>query len=412
VQGGTNLFRVRDYNRQLVLQAIREGSGASRVELADKTGLTTQTISNIVRRLMAEGLVVEVGKGASQGGGKPRIKLRINANARYSVGVQIDRDETSFALLDLDGRVVERAREATPLEQGPSRVVDRVAHSVERLIEEAGVSRGKILGLGVGCPGPLDPSSGIVYKPPGMLGWEETRLKEMLEERTGQEVIVDNDAVAAAVGERWMGRARGARNFVFVYMGWGMGAGLFVEGQVYRGSTGTAGEIGHVPLDPEGPECPCGNRGCLIRYCSPREIVAAVERRLRQGETSVVSEDSEAGTEGVKYGALCQAALAGEAVAAGELERSGRMLGSALVGLTNVLDLELVVLGGKALREAACIYKREVEKALKERVLYRDRRKVRVELSTAGEDAGAVGAASLVLHMAYAPQMTGLRAVV
>lgn len=409
MQGGTNWILVRDYNQQLVLEIIREREGATRGEIVEGTGLTAQTVSNIVKRFLDQGLVLEAGKEPSDGGGKRRVILKVNPGAGYAAGVQIDRDEVSCLVVDLEGRVVAGPAHHALQEQDPSAVISRAVDILDGLVREGGVDPARILGLGVACPGPLDPSAGVVYGPPGMPGWDEVRLKEALEARTGYPVVVDNDAVAAAVGERWVGRARGTKNFAFVYMGWGMGAGLFVEGQVCRGSMGAAGEIGHMPLDPGGPECPCGNRGCLIRYCSSRDIVSRVEERLRRAEPSSLGEPFR-GNGGVGFGAVCGAALAGDGLARDELGRAGQMLGNALVALANMLDLELVVLGGRTFGPAEAIFLPEAERALGERILYPERRTIRVEPSTAGEDAGAVGAASLVLHSVYAPRLIGLKA--
>jgi predicted NBD/HSP70 family sugar kinase len=163
-----------------------------------------------------------------------------------------------------------------------------------------------------------------------MPGWEEVGLKEKLEEAAGYPVVVDNDAVASAVGERWIGVARGVQDFVFVYEGWGLSAGIFVEGQVYRGKTGTAGEIGHIPLDPNGPACECGNRGCLVRYCSPREVSASVRRRLKAGEESSLGAVFEKDPESVDYEMVRRAAASGDALALEEVERAARRLGGAL----------------------------------------------------------------------------------
>lgn len=403
MQSGTNSLRGRDYNQQLVLEIVRLESEVSRVEIAERTGLTAQTISNIVRRLVDEGLVVEAGRGPSDGSGKPRMRLRINPEAGYAAGVQIERDEVSFVLLDMDGRVVTRTHHAMPVGQSPYEVVELVGRSLERGVEEMGLESHKILGVGVACPGPLDPSGGVVYAPPGLDDWREVWLKEMLEKRTGYAVTIENDAIACAVGERWTGKARGASNFAFVYKGWGLGAGLFVEGHVYRGNTGTAGEIGHVPLDPNGPECTCGNRGCLVRYCSPREIVSSITGKLEQGWESTLK------PEGLDFETICKAALEGDELALEELEQSGRMLSRALVGLVNLLDIELVVLGGKAFRDVGHLYEKEVYEDLKKKILYPERRKVRVELSGA-EDPAAVGAAALILYTTYAPRFAGLKA--
>jgi predicted NBD/HSP70 family sugar kinase len=408
MQSGTNLLKVRDFNQQVVLETIRGASGVSRTEIAHDTGLTAQTISNIVRRLLDEGIVVESGKKSSARGGKPKVNLEINPDAGYALGAQIDRDEIALVLLNLGGQPLRRVRHAMPAGQAPEEVVRLLAKSAKELIQEAGGVDRKMLGLGVASPGPLDPENGVLYEPPGFKNWEEVPIKQMLQERTGYPVLVDNDAMAAAVGERWVGKARGTDNYAFVYNGWGLGAGLFLEGHVYRGATGTAGEFGHTSLDPNGPECECGNRGCLIRYCSPREIISAVERRLRAGESSSLRYSWLKKPGQLDLATIRAAAIAGDRVAAEELAASGRMLGRAIVGMVNLLDLQMVVLGGKALGEAAYIYRREVEEALR-KILYPERREVRVELSCAGEDSGAVGAASVVLHAAYSPRLMSLR---
>src|SRR5215218_2455494 len=335
LQGGTNLLKVRDFNQQVVLETIRGTRGVSRTELAHETGLTAQTISNIVRRLLDEGLVVETGKKSSARGGKPKVNLEINPDAGYALGAQIDRDEIALVLLNLSGQPLRRIRHAMPASQTPEEVVRLLAKSAEELIQDAGGVDRKMLGLGVASPGPLDPVNGVLYEPPGFKTWEEVPIKQMLQERTGYPVLVDNDAMAAAVGERWVGKARGTDNYAFVYNGWGLGAGLFLEGHVYRGATGTAGEFGHTSLDPNGPECECGNRGCLIRYCSPREIISAVERRLRAGESSSLRYSWLKKPGQLDLATIRAAAIAGDRVAAEELAASRRMLSTPVVGLVN-----------------------------------------------------------------------------
>lgn len=404
-RGGTNLLRVRDFNQQVVLEAIRQGDGVSRVEISRETGLTAQTISNIVRRLLGDGLVVEAGKGPSAGNGKPRVRLEINPGAGYAAGVQIDRDEVLLVLLDLKGQTVARDGFAMPPGERPADVVAAIGGSLRRLVRAAKASSGNILGLGVACPGPLDPSTGVVHAPPGLPGWSHVPVKALLEVETGYEVSLDYDAVASAVGERWAGEARGVDDFAFVYGGWGLGAGLFLDGRVYRGKTSTAGELGHTPLDPNGPECQCGNRGCLVRYCSPASIVASVEGRLRAGGGGALS--GQVG--GVTYEALRRAAVAGDALAVGAFKTSAEMMGKAVIVLGNLLDVEMVVLGGRAFEGVGRIYEEEIDGALEGRLLYKERRRVRAKISGLGGYAGAVGAASLVLHAAYAPRLLGLR---
>lgn len=407
VRSGTNLPRVADYNQGIVLEAIRVVDGVSRVEIAENTGLTAQTVSNIVKRLIDRGLVVEADKVVS-GGGKPRIMLRANPGSAYAIGVQIDGDEISFIVADLTGRVVSRNRQPILQEQGPSGVIDQVANAIKQIVKEAEIPGDKTLGVGVACPGPLDRVKGIVFQPPNLRGWQEVPLKYLLEEKTGYPVVVDNDATAAAIGERWFGGAKSTSNFAFIYAGVGIGAGLFMEDHVYRGATANAGEFGHMTLNPDGPECFCGNRGCVEVYCSPRGLTREIIHRLKQGESSSLKAVFDSGAERVNFEAVRHAALSGDALATEELQKSATMLGYGVVSLVNLLDVELIVLGGKGFRDLGQFYKQEIEQVLHRRLIARQFRKVEINLSEAGEDAGALGAASLVLHRAYSPQLTGL----
>jgi glucokinase-like ROK family protein len=399
---------VRHYNESVVLEAIRVGAGVSRVEIAQRTGLTAQTVSNIVKRLLDMGLVAEGGTTRSSGG-RRRVTLRINPQATYAVGVQVDGEETCFVIIDLAGRVVVRTRHPTHADRGPFAIINQIAKSVAELVEEADVAPDKILGLGVACPGPLDHRRGIVYEPPNLPGWHEVPLAEALNSKTGYPVLVDNDATAAAIGERWAGGAGGTRNFAFVYMGVGVGAGIFIEDHIYRGSTTNAGEFGHMILNPEGPSCACGSRGCVEAYCAPRSVIAAITNRLSDGEHSVLAAHGTGDGARLDFATICKAAMTGDELAMEEIRRSAHLLGCGVVSLVNLLDVELVVLGGSGFRDADDIYRNEVQRVVEERIMARDRRALRVQLSMAGEDAGAVGAASLLLEATYAPRLDVLK---
>lgn len=407
LRSGTNLPRVADYNQGIVLEAIRVVDGISRVEIAENTGLTAQTISNIVKRLMDLGLVIEADKAVS-GGGKRRVRLRANPDSAYAIGVQIDGNETSFIMVNLTGQVVARDRQPTSHEQGPSGVIEQVATSIKQIIKKTEIPTDKILGIGVACPGPLEQTRSIVFQPPNLPGWQEVPLKELLERKTDYSVVVDNDATAAAIGERWFGRAKSTSNFAFVYTGVGIGAGLFLEDHVYRGTTANAGEFGHMTLNPNGPECFCGNRGCVEVYCSPRGLTRAVKQRLERGEPSSLKTAFDDETGNLVFQAVEHAALSGDNIATEELKKSATLLGYGVVNLVNLLDVESVVLGGKGFRNLGEIYKQEIERVLQSRLIARQFRNTEVRLSEAGEDVGALGAASLVLHKAYSPHLAGL----
>nr|SBO98313.1 Transcriptional regulator/sugar kinase [Nonomuraea gerenzanensis] len=384
MQQGTNLPKVGSYNRAVVLEAIQASDGISRVQIAAVTGLTAQAVSVIVRRLLEEGLVVEDGSAPSNGG-KPRTILRVDARAGYAVGVHFDPQELSCVLADLAGSPVARLHLPLRPEDRPDAVIRTMAGAARGILREAGVPDGKVLGVGLACPGPLD-ADGVMVSPPRLPGWDRVPIKGLLQEYTHFPVTVDNDATAAAIGERWAGIARSAPGLAYLYLGTGIGGGLILDNQVYRGSSLNAAEFGHITVEPEGPACYCGNRGCVEAVCCPSAIEAAL------------------GT-GADHAAICAAAARGEPAARRVIERVAQRLADAAVSVVNMLDIDLLVLGGPALREVGEIYREVIARAVSERPLARRLHRVRVETSPIAADAAAIGAASLVFHATYAPRL-------
>ncbi len=406
MRSGANLPVVSSYNRGVVLDAVRSRGPVSRVEIAEMTGLTAPTVSGIVRRLMEEGLVIESGRAPSTGG-KPRTLLRMNPVGRYAVGVQIDAESTTYVVVDLVGTEVARSGRTRRGPASPETIIAEVARDVPALLESAGVERSLVAGVGVASPGPIDYDAGVVLHPPNLPRWGKVALRSRLAELLGFPVIVDNDASAAAVGEQWAGLGGSARSFVAVYMGAGIGAGLVINGEPYRGRTSNAGEIGHMSMDVDGEPCHCGNRGCLEAYSSPRAIVAAArehwrdesgEPRLGQRATSVQA----------AFATVATAALDGDGYAEMLVQRSARYLAAAVVDLVNLLDLELVVLCGQGFSGLEELYTSVIEEAVGSRPLARAQQSVAVTVSPIASDGAAVGAASLMLHEQFAPQLREL----
>ena len=205
-----------DFNLTVILDAIRRSSGGlSRVELAQIVGLSPQTISNISRRLLDQNLIVEAGKGGS-GPGKPRTILRLNPSGMYAVGVHLDPAVATFVLLDLVGAVVQHSQIKTPADGDPDAVIAAIAGEIEQLIQASGVEQGKIAGLGVAAPGPIDHDQGTVVEPPLLTGWDRVPLRDALADATGMSVLMDKDVTSAAVAETWAGGPSGTGSFVFM----------------------------------------------------------------------------------------------------------------------------------------------------------------------------------------------------
>lgn len=399
---GTNLPRMGDFNQSVILEAIRRtAEGLSRTELVEATGLSAQTVTNITRRLLDDGLIDEAGRTIS-GPGKPRTTLRLNAESRYSIGVHLDPSVMTFVLLDLSGRVVAHRTRRTPASD-PRRIIAAMAEEVEQI--SAGVERARIAGIGVAAPGPLDAARGTVIDPPKLHAWHRVPLRDALAEATGFDVELEKDTTAAAVAELWRGDAAPDASLLFIYIGTGIGAALVLDGDVVRGRSHNVGEIGHIMVDPSGPECGCGRRGCVEVVCTPQAIVERAERAGVFADDRV-STDAEEVEE--RFTELCRRADEGEPDAARVLSDAAGHLAVLISGLTNMLDVDRVVLGGPFWSRVESIYLAQLSALLRRDSATRAVRDLPVAGTVVGADVGAVGAGCVVLDAVLSPRASAL----
>ncbi|MGW0734113.1 ROK family transcriptional regulator [Streptomyces sp. NPDC002851] len=366
---GVNLPALRSHNAALVLDLLRTAGadGISRLELAERTGLTPQAVSKITARLRADGLAAEAGRRASTGG-KPRTVLRLVPGAAHAVGLHLDRDALTAVLVDLSGTVVAERRAGLDFDEGPDAVVAAAAREVRGLLPDSvpvpvsgpePAAPAALLGVGVALPGPLDHVGGVLRRVTGFPEWDGFVLREAVARRLGGEVavVVDKDTNAAALGLALGGATASPRgSFAYLHLGTGLGAGLVLGGALYRGERTGAGEFGHQVVQLDGPECGCGNRGCIE--------------------------------------ALCLAA-----VAAGDVDRAARVLGEGAANLVELLDVDRVLLGGRAVLHAPERFVRGVGAVVARRARHgaEDRAGVAVAVAGGGERAVAEGAAQLLL---------------
>ncbi|WP_310050214.1 ROK family transcriptional regulator [Arthrobacter ginsengisoli] len=390
-----------DFNLTVILDAIRRSpAGLSRVELAQIVGLSPQTISNISRRLLDQDLIYEAGKEGT-GPGKPRTMLRLNSTGMYAVGVHLDPAVTTFVVLDLVGAVVKHSRIKTPAGTDARAVIDTIAAEIKQLISESGVDPARIAGLGIASPGPIDLEEGTVVDPPLLLGWDRVPLRDALAAATGLSTIVDKDVTSAAVAETWAGGPSGAGSFVFMYMGTGIGCGIVLNDEVVRGTSGNAGEIGHIIVDPEGAPCDCGLRGCIKSSCIPQVLVAqAVEAGVLDGPLADVTGPALQES----FLELCAAAGSGDPRAAAIIDNSAVLVARAVSTITNALDVDRVVFGGPFWTCLSQRYLERIPALVREGSATRKIHEIEVVGTGVGEDVGAVGAACLVLEHTLAPR--------
>lgn len=403
VRRGSNLPRVGDYNRAVVLDAVRRhADGLSRVEVAALTGLSAQTVSNICRWLIEQGLLEETGK-SSGGPGKPRTILQLAAQGRYAVGVHLDPVLVTTVVLDLRGGVVARSNVPLSPEVPPHLVLKQVAAEVESTIAASGVPRERLAGLGVAVPGPVDGPAGAVVGAPNLPGWQRVPVQEELARRTGLPVLLDKDVIAAAVAEMWAGGAGPTGSFAFFYLGTGLGAGLVLRGEVLRGASGNAGELGHLVADGAGPVCACGQRGCLGEMNSPRAMVLAAHAAgLGPWPTDDELQVHDA------LAQVCALAEQGVPAALAVVDGAAVRMARAVSGVQNLLDMDVVVFGGPLWSQLEGRFLEVVPPLVRAREVASALHPVEIRGTRVGRDVAAVGAACLVLDDAFSPRSSVL----
>jgi predicted NBD/HSP70 family sugar kinase len=386
-------------SRAALLDMIRASGRISRVDLVRQTGLTGATVSTVARRLIDDGLVVEAGRAESTGG-KPAVFLSLDLDARFAVGVHLDHGGITYVIANLGGAVVGRWRRPGAGADPPDVVVARVASELATFVARIGVDPDRLLGLGVVSPGPITSTIGMVLTPPVMEAWTEFPLADALQAAVGLPVLLENDATAATIGEYWAGPIENSTCFAALYMGTGIGAGIMVNGDVYRGSSGNTGEVGHVCIDVDGPSCWCGGKGCVEALAGPASVVAAArEAGLKLPGTGVAGD----------FASLARAATRGEGLPRTLLLRSARYLGVAAQALANILDIDLVVLTGPSFALAGSLYVPAIREQLEHTFFARASHPVDVIISSHASEAAAVGGAAMVLQSELAPRGSSQR---
>lgn len=389
---GTNLEQAKSHNRRVVIEAIRTNGALSRAAIARLTALSTQTISNIVEELeTAELLRAEATlKGAR---GQPAVPYSINPDGGYSIGLQLDHQLAVGVITDLSGTV--RARIEHPVDRPtPAQAMPLLAAIAGDLMRKFRFDRQRLFGIGVAMPGPFDVEGMTSVGPTALPGWQDFPVADELQRLTGIAVTVENDATAAAIGERLYGVARNLGSFVYLFIGTGLGAGLFLDGHLYKGSRHNAGEIGHMIVKPGGLSCGCGKRGCLERYVSLR----AAYDRLDLPDPDHASPD-------VLEELLAQGDDRLEAWIADAVDP----LRQAIDVLELALDPETVVLGGFMPLPVIEALVARLEPLHLSVSSTRARSTPRVLVGAAGKDTSVLGAAALPIFSETNPQFDVLQ---
>lgn len=398
MRAGSNLPAVGEYNQAVILDAVRRApDGISRVEVARSTGLSAQTVTNIVRRLIQDGLVAEAGTRGS-GVGKPRTILRLDPRARLAVGIHLDPSVITIVLLDLAGTVVSHRRLRTTSTAKASRTITRIVRGVQSLLAETDVDPGSVMGAGIAAPGPIDMTSGVVLNPPILTGWRDVPVRDELAEALGMPVVLEKDVTAAAVAELWTDTAGERNDMAFFYCGTGIGLGMVSRGEVIRGFSNNAGDVGSVIVGgaSRSPEHP---RWRLGESLMPRLMVAeAIAAGAMTGDVDSMSmaEMAAALTELADMNDDPRARII--------VDDAVRDLAEGLVIVANLLDMDRVVFGGPFFAPMRDALLERVPALVMRSPLYTLPHPITFCESSIGDDVAAIGAACLVLDERLSPR--------
>jgi len=388
---------VKNINKHTILDLIRfTPGGISRVEIARRMDLTRAAVTANVNDLLATGIIREA-ESLNIPNGRPPVVLEINPTRGYVVGVDFGASHISLLVADLAAHALEETEVPLDISQGPAVCLEQADQYLRASLAKAGLSLKDILAIGVGVPGPIVAEAGIVLAPPIMPGWDRYPIRDTLEKKWGCPVSLNNDAGLGAMGEWAAGAGRGERNLAYIKVGTGIGCGLLLDGQIYRGVSGSAGEIGHLTVDESGPTCSCGNQGCLEALAGGRAIAIQAREAVRRGQRTLLSNTPS--IESLTTREVAAAARNGDLLAQQILGRAGMFIGIALAGLVNLFNPGMVIIGG-GVAQTGDILLEPIRQAVQRRSLPAATRAVRITTAMLGRRSSSLGAVTQALTLA------------
>jgi N-acetylglucosamine repressor len=374
---------LRDFNVSLLIELVRRAGSISRAELSRQSQLSAPTVSAIVDHLLKRGIVVETTTAPSSGG-RPPVLLSVDPKAGYVVGIKLRGDGLTTVVCDLDAQIVSSEEHYVPLVGDPVAAIEAIEQETRRALRDAAVPASKVLGVGIGMSGIIETGPGVC-KFSHLLQWHDVELAGPLRRRLGLPVWVENDVNALAVAEKWAGDAHAARDFVTLSVGRGIGLAIVVDRSLYRGAHGASGEFGHMIVEPGGPKCECGRFGCLEAMVGE----GALRRRVGERKGHEISRDE-----------LQTLVEMGDSATLEIIDSAGRKLGLAVANVVTLLNPELLIICGEGTALGAAFID-PILSAVREQTFADLGRQLDVKVQSWGDEAWAVGAATLVLRESF-----------
>ncbi len=389
---GTNLQYANSYNNRIVLEIIRLHGPVSRMAISRQTHLTVQTVTNITKKLASSGLILEHSRHIS-GRGAPAVQLKINEDAAYSIGIDFDKDHLTAVMLNLNGKICHEMTRDLDF-PSPEEAIELMTSTVNDIIRKQKISKKKIWGVGVGLPGPLDPTkdkkqSDDVINPEALPGWDHTPVFKQLRTRLDLPVIIENNASAAAIGEHWYGKAKHINSFFFLYFGAGLGGGLVIRGQLYSGHTGNAGELGYFPSSLRADN---GGRKFEHDHLGGYFNMPLLKKKMIDAGYPAYSQQD-----------LASRFEEGNPILMKWLETGTEQLVPLIAAVEYLIDPETIFLGGRLPENILSWMRKRILNALPPHRIPRKSGRPELEIASSGIDAAALGVATLPLYTTLAP---------
>lgn len=384
-------FLVKKINKSIVLETIRYHSPLSRTQVSDMTGLNKGTVSSLVNELIQSDLVREIGQGKSNGGRKP-LMLLFNNLAGYAIGADVRIDCISAILTDLHGNIIERME--IPLQQSDmDYVCELLKEAIRNLMAKASDTPYGIVGIGVGVPGIVDEDGSILFAP--NLKWRDVPLRQMLADEFKIPVVIDNEARAGAQGEKQFGAGQASSNLIYVSVGHGIGTGIVINKELYRGRLGFSGEAGHFSIESSGEQCSCGNWGCWELYASEKALLKQASQLQELNEQLQQMEKSRPDMEML----VALAANRNETVTQ-LFQQIGEYLGIGIANMINIFNPELIILGNRMAKAKPWIQE-AILRTVEKRALPYHQKQMKIHFSQLGMDSTVLGAASFAISQFF-----------
>lgn len=401
---GRGSYEGRFYNKKAlklkILDLIRNRTLITKQQIANELGINITTVSTLINQFKEKDKIIkEAGDGSSSGGRKPK-QYAINNRLGYIIGIDVGGTNTRGILADLSGNTIHFLKVKTRAKEGKETVLNKVISLVNELTGLSGIQKERIFGIGMSISGIINSYEGVSVFCPNIPGWENYPVKKIMEKEFGLPVCIDDSVRCAAVAEKRFGIAKDNDNFIFISIGKGIGMGAIIDGKIYRGSMGLAGELGHITVSEDGPLCNCGNKGCLEVIASGPGILKRAREGIENGVVTSISKEINDDIGNLTVEIISKAANEGDKFAYYLINRTGEYIGIAIAAALNLFGSDLVVLWGGIL-ESGDIILDAIKRTVKMRALEFISKRVRIEKTGLGDNIAALGAAQIFIDRLF-----------